>query len=308
MYIFIFQTRFIKPYMDICTAKRKGAASKAMSNVYKLLANSVYGKLIESSSKRMDCKFARSGELAQKHASSPLFKGFNICSEDVTISFHKKKSISVKQPSLVGFAVLEISKLIMQRLYYKEIRPKMQDQVQVLMSDTDSFLMLVEMKSSTEAVRALRDVMDCSNYKEDHVLFDNTRKFQLGYLKNEIPCSEILRFVGLRAKTYVFETSSNETHSRAKGVGQVAKRKIRLIDFLSCLQRIRQFVTKQKSIQCKNHVARLVEAEKVAFSSFDDKRYLLCSIHSVPYGSVLIEYSKRLFNNCYFCAYPEVLA
>ena len=32
----------------------------------------------------------------------------------------------------------------------------------------------------------------------------------------------------------------------------------------------------------------MLESTKVAFSSFDDKRYFLCEKHSVPYGSALI--------------------
>ena len=43
-----------------------------------------------------------------------------------------------------------------------------------------------------------------------------------------------------------------------------------------------------------------VAVDKIAFTSLDDKRYQLCSIHSCPYGSVLVEYSKK-YLSCYFC-------
>jgi hypothetical protein len=279
-----------------------------MANVYKLLANSIYGKFIESSAKRMDCKFDKTGKAAVKSASNQLFKGFLICSEKLSISFHKKKQINVKQPSIVGFAVLEISKLIMQRMFYCEIQPRMENQVQMLMTDTDSFLMIVEKKSPDEVVQAMYDMMDCSNYKEDHPLYDVSKKFQVGYLKNEVPHSNILKFVGLRAKTYCFLTSQDKLEARAKGVAHAAKRKITFDNFYSCLTDVKQFKLTQTSIQCKNHIANLIQGERVAFSSFDDKRYLLCNIHSVPYGSVLIEESQSLPTKCYFCSYPEILA
>jgi hypothetical protein len=294
--------------MDACTSKRKTATTKAMSNVYKLLANSVYGKFIESSAKRMNCKFNKTGEAAIQSASSHLFKGFLICSDDLSISFMKKKEINVKQPTLVGFAVLELSKLIMQRLYYNEIRPRLEGKVQMLMTDTDSFLMVVEKSSPNDVVRIMSDLMDCSNYKPDHPLYDVSRKFQVGYLKNEVPHSAISKFVGLRSKTYIFTTVQEEIEARAKGVTQAAKRTITFDNYYECITDIRQFSVYQTSIQCKNHIARLVQGEKVAFSSFDDKRYLLCNVHSVPYGSALIEESQYLPNKCYFCTHPDLLA
>ena len=45
---------------------------------------------------------------------------------------------------------------------------------------------------------------------------------------------------------------------------------------------------------------------KFAFTSFDDKRYQLCNLHSCPYGSVVIKRSEEL-GGCYFCKYENKL-
>ncbi len=39
------QEAFIKPYIDMCTRMRKYAMTEAEKNIYKLLANSLYGKV-----------------------------------------------------------------------------------------------------------------------------------------------------------------------------------------------------------------------------------------------------------------------
>ena len=41
---------------------------------------------------------------------------------------------------------------------------------------------------------------------------------------------------------------------------------------------------RQMNIVSKNHQNMLVQSDKVAFSSFDDKRFLMCAVHSLPYG------------------------
>ncbi len=79
-----------------------------------------------------------------------------------------------------------------------------------------------------------------------------------------------------------------------------------LVTTMLSLPRMQQFEVWQTTIRSVDHVNKLVRSRKVAFSSFDDKRYLLCSIHSVPYGSFVIEMSLR-DGCCYFC-YQEMMA
>lgn len=88
---------------------------------------------------------------------------------------------------------------------------------------------------------------------------------------------------------------------KAKGVKKCAQSSLRFADYrdvvlLNNLQRrVRQF-----SLQPKNYQNRLIETNKVAFSSLYDARYLLCAIHSVPYHSKTIrEYLRD--GSCPLC-------
>ena len=254
----------------------------------------------------MDCRFNKTREAAMKNSSSPLYKGSLICGEDLSISFHKKKEVQMKQCWAVGFSILEISKYIMQRLYYEVILSRLgPGNVSVVMSDTDSFLLYVKNLNEDEVMEKLASHMDFSNLDRSHRLFSLNRSKTPGYLKNEVPKARILEVVALKAKTYAFRTADS-TQIKAKGVVQAVKEKIDFDQYKRCLQEITQHEVVQRSLRSKNHIIELLESTKIAFSSFDDKRYLLCPKHSVPYGSSLIP-QEKVDIECLFCENPDLL-
>lgn len=249
----------------------------------------------------MTCKFVFNSTRSKKLASDPTFKGFMIAGEDISLSFHAKKTLELNQSYAVGFAVLELSKYHMFHLFYHKVKPLLDCPVSVLFSDTDSFLLLVKESDSDKVVSALKEVMDFSNYPPTHPLFDPSRKNICGYLKNEVSHEEIQHFVGIRAKTYAIKTRKEGMEmNRAKGVKQAFKRKIPFESYLKCIEGLHSESVTQYTMGAKNHQNMMFKSTKVAFSSFDDKRFLLCPRHSVPYGSDLIRQSKEL-NQCIFC-------
>jgi len=59
--------------------------------------------------------------------------------------------------------------------------------------------------------------MDYSNYKEDHPLYDTSKKSQLGYFKDELDSdSKCVEFVGLRSKCYALKIKKNESSHKNK--------------------------------------------------------------------------------------------
>ena len=303
--ITFYQEKFLKPYIDMCTLKRTLAKTKSAGDRMKLLSNSLYGKMIEGTNKRMDCKFNYDESRALRNFSDPLFKGFLICGENFSVSFHLKKQIYMKQSWAVGYSILEISKFVMQSLMYKYIKPRFNGRISTLMSDTDSFVLYAPLPSPDHIVSRIKKKMDFSNYPSSSSLRDCSHPKRPGYLKNEVPNDTILKFAGVRSKTYAFVTKNNITESKAKGVKRCYKKKIPFQAYVNCLTAIEKTQIEQVGIISKNHQNMLVKQLKVAFSSFDDKRFLLCAIHSVPYGSYLIK-TFRETGECYFCKNPDI--
>lgn len=249
----------------------------------------------------MDCKFNTTDERAVQRFSDPTYKGVVICAENLSVTFHKKKELRMNQSWAIGLAVLELSKLVMQKLFYEKVKPALDNRCSVLMTDTDSWILSTPFKSSDDVVKRLKKHMDCSNYEMTHPLFDPSRKNQVGLLKNEVPKSQIVKFAGVRSKTYAYKTDADETDSRAKGVKTCYKNRLVFQTYADCVKGIKSVSIDQMSIQSKNHQNMLVRSYKIAFTSFEDKRYLTCPIHSVPYGSHL----SRL-DFCVFCDDPNM--
>ena len=76
---------------------------------------------------------------------------------DFSISFWKKKTLQMnKQQWAIGYSVLELSKLVMQRLYYNVIQQRFgYKNVELLMTDTDSFLLNIKTEAKGDINRCL---------------------------------------------------------------------------------------------------------------------------------------------------------
>jgi hypothetical protein len=301
------QAPFMRGFIGKCAERRRLAATTTEQLVWKLTCNAVYGKLIESAEKRMNAHFNTSEEEVLRKVSSPLFKGIVVCDEDLTITYHRKKEIHLKQSWAVGFSVLEISKYVMQSLFHDVLRARFPaGSMSLVMSDTDSFLLALKASDETEVMEKLSDHMDFSNLPAGHPLRSDVRKKAPGFLKNEVPSSQIVEVVALKSKCYAYSTASGERKNVAKGVAHAAKRKIPLESFAACIDAMQRYEVEQKTIRSKDHVNQVIRTRKVAFSSFDDKRYMTCAVHSVPYGSCLIDLPE-FRDKCYFCARPDEL-
>ena len=268
-------------------------------------SNSLYGKLIENGLNRMDCKFVTDEETAMMHNTNPRLKGRCILDPNFSVSFLRKTKTDLNQLWAVGFSILEISKYIMQSLYYNGLKPAFNNRITTLFSDTDSLCMLLPARSIDAAMRRIKPLMDFSNYPRDHPLFDESKKFRPGFLKNETPGQDITEVVGVRSKVYAFRLKDGGITRRCKGVKKSVRNRIPFDAFKDCVMKLCKKESTQYSIQSKKHQNKLIRVTKVSMTSFDDKRYLMCGKHSVPYGSRLIrEYLEK--KHCPLCADPKL--
>ena len=295
------QERVLKAHVDMCTKSRASAPTMSLKNFWKLLNNSLYGKMIESGANKMDVKINHSRRDAVRRNTDPRYKSHKIIGENLSITFLKRKKNRLNSLWAIGFSILEISKYIMQLLFYKKLHPVFKNKVEVIMSDTDSFIIGVPTASADKAAALLADVMDFSNYDPNHPLYSERVKNKTGYLKNEVPTDEIMRAAAIRAKVYVTETKLKKLSQKCKGVKKNVTKNLDFDTFHELLRQISSKTVEQYSILSKSHRNMLVRQKKTAVTSFDDKRFLLCAIHSVPYGSKLIKKSINM-KQCYKCS------
>lgn len=67
--------------------------------------------------------------------------------------------------------------------------------------------------------------MDLSNFDKDHVLYDNTNKGKLGYLKSEV-ISPIKEFVGLKPNMYAYVYAEKNVKKTGKGIKKATLKNI----------------------------------------------------------------------------------
>ena len=84
----------------------------------------------------MDVRFHFSSESALRRTSDPLFVGFAVFGEELSATFVRKHHLRYRQLWQIGFSVLELSKLLMAKLWYDRIRPAFGGRVRLLFTDT----------------------------------------------------------------------------------------------------------------------------------------------------------------------------
>ena len=188
--------------------------------------------------------------------------------------------------------------------YNKIIKRCGRENIVLLMTDTDSFCIFVTDNDHFE--EQMSDLMDYSNYPTDHRLFDDSKKAELGYFKDEIDANSVCEeFVGLRSKCYALKITNSQNlrsieKKVCKGLGKTAiKNRLKFSEYKKCLfgrKDIRHYYT---GIVSKKHNLFTVVRCKKALNCFDSKRFIYnCGIHSSPLGSVLIQ---KYGNQCYKC-------
>ena len=74
----------------------------------------------------------------------------------------------------LGFAILELLKLLLYESYYDKLQPYFgQEKLQLHLMDTESFMLSVNTKDIIKDLKILEELIDLSNLDENHELFSN---------------------------------------------------------------------------------------------------------------------------------------
>ena len=287
------QRKFLKPYIDMCTKARKNTKSSFKKRVFKLLSNANFGKFIEDPRKYSKVVLAQNNKTAAKLASSPWYISHKIINKKLVSFTLETKEVLLNKPFSVGMCILDYSKHFMFDFWYNKLLPLFNyKNIDLLMSDTDSFCILLHCKQGyMNAIEKLTPFFDFSNYPKSHPLYSNKNEKQLGYFKDELNGTEVAkRFCGLRAKCYAILHSDEKEKLVCKGLGRTAiKKRLHFSQYVQTLKSSKVFRHNFAAIESKNHNLSTVIRKKKCLSNFDSKRYILpCGIHSYPYGSILL--------------------
>ena len=202
----------MEPYIRKNTDLRKKAKNVFEKDIFKLMNNSVFGKTIENIRKRQNVILVDDRNLANKLASKPNFDRATIFDENLVAVHMKKTEVYFNKPIYVGGqAILDLSKTLMFDFHYNYIRKKYDNKAELLFTDTDSLMYLIQTDDFYHDIR--KDIMkkfDTSDYYDYHPsgIKTGVNKKVIGKFKDEVGGNQITHFVGLRPKLYTFKVET----------------------------------------------------------------------------------------------------
>ena len=281
------QKEWLKPYIDMNTELRKMAKNDFEKDLFKLMNNSVFGKVMENIRKHRDIKLVTTDKKRSKLVSEPNYHTINLISEDLSIIEMKKTKVKMNKPIYLGLSILEISKILMYEFCYDYMKPKYNDNVKLCYMDTDSFIMNIKTNDFYKDIASdVENRFDTSIYEVNRPLPTGKNKKVIGLMKDELGGKIITEFVTLRPKTYSFLTDDSKEDKKAKGAKKcVIKKIIKFNDYKKCLLNDEVILKSQQRFISKKHDVYTENINKIALSNNDYKRIVSSNkITSYRYG------------------------
>lgn len=314
------QSRWLKQYIDMNTTFRAAARNDFEKDFYKLMNNAVFGKTMEDIRTRVDYELITDKKRLEKVGCSPRLANWDIIRKEngndlgLVGARLSKSEVFLNKPIYVGCAILDLSKIWMYQFHYGFIKAKYGNRARLLFTDTDSLCYHIQTDDLFSDFKENGTLFDFDGMPKDHVLHlkDNPNKKVLGKFKME-ECGKIItEFVGLRAKMYslkfadckekhickpeckencdekhVCKPECKEKHT-CKGIKKSAASHITHTDYLRCLQGKTEQDAKQyaafHTFRSTHHEISTIEVNKISLCSYDDKRYIIDGVCSLPYG------------------------
>ena len=193
------QSRWLKSWINLCTGQRQNAKSDFEADLAKLQANSTYGKTTENVRNRQNIRLIADPAKLLKAVSKPSYQESKIINAYLVMVRAGRHKVTLNKPIAVGFAILELSRLIMYKFYYEYFKPKYGDRCRLLFTDTDSLCCEIQTQDLYQDMAQNIDLFDTSNFNPSHHLYSNHNHRVLGKMKSETGSTFPVEFVGLRA-------------------------------------------------------------------------------------------------------------
>ena len=136
---------FLKEFRDLNTELRKNSKNELEKDLFKLMNNAIFGRSMENVLNRSNMKLINDNpEKLLKLIKQPNFQNAYQISNRLAIVESKPIRTVFNKPIYMGAVILETSKLHMYEFWYNHLKVKYGDEIQLIYSDTDSFVIEVE--------------------------------------------------------------------------------------------------------------------------------------------------------------------
>jgi hypothetical protein len=170
------QEAFMEKYIMFNTGMRALAKNDFEKDLFKLMNNSVFGKTMENVRQYQDIVLVTSKEKLAKLTADPRFKRESIFSKDLVAVHRERRDVVLNKPIYIGFAVLDLSKLLMYDFHYNHVQKGYPGKARLLFTDTDSLCYHIETEDIYRDMGEDGQMYDFSDYPTNHHLHSNANK------------------------------------------------------------------------------------------------------------------------------------
>ena len=284
------QSKWLEKYISFNTRKRNRAKNDFEKNFFIFLVNAAFGKLLEDVRNRLELEIIKKDNIKKiiNRQSKLTFNGIQKFCENYDSHTFKQNQVVMDNAIYVGFAILELSKLHMYETYYDTLGPYFgQENLQLHYIDMDGMILGMKTDNIIKNLKNLEDIFDFSNLDENHELFSEKNKKDIGKFKIETPKNVAIdEYVCLRSKAYSFKCKNeDESKNKIKGISKSQSKHIKFEEYKKCLDGLEyQRECNNYNLRSINHEMVLQEAKKSTLSIFDDKRCYINKIESIPWN------------------------
>ena len=138
---------FLKDCINLNTNLRKHSKNDLEKCLFKLMNNAIFGKSMENVLNRSNIKLINNDpEKLVKLIRQPNFQNAYQISNKLCLIESKPIETIFDKPIFLGAVILETSKLHMYQFLYDHLKEKYNNKVELIYTDTDSFIIQVKSK------------------------------------------------------------------------------------------------------------------------------------------------------------------
>ena len=203
---------FLKEYIDLNTELRKNSKNDLEKDLFKLMNNAIFGKSMENVLNKSNIKLINNDpEKLLRLIKEPNFENIHKISDKQVLVPSKPVKTKFNKPIHLETCILETSKLHMYKFFYDYLKVKYGDNVNLLYTNTDSFILEIFTDDVYEDMKNDNHQFDFSEYDKDHKCYDIKNKKVYGIFKDELHGKIMTEFSSLKPKMYSFEFIENNS-------------------------------------------------------------------------------------------------
>ena len=264
-------------YIDFNTQLRTEATNYLEKDFFKLMNNSVFGKMMENIRKHRNIKLVMTEEKYLHMVMHPNFKSGVLFGENLMNCEMGKIKVVMNKPVYLGQAILDLSKIVMYEFHYDYMVPKYGlEKLKLCYMDTDS--LVYDNKTEDFYEDIANDVearFDTSGYSKTDFrpLPIGLNKKVIGLMKDELGGKIMTEFVALRPRLYSYKKLDGSEDKKCKGIKKcVFKKTLTFEDYKACLFNDSTEYRSQLMFRLAKHEVHTIDVNKVALNREDDKR------------------------------------